>query len=143
MDRELVRKMRLYQLTVVFSVLFALVGFSYNVWRLEVSEQNNTIRMASFELLKELASLEQLIYIAHYDQDLQEGSPRKGWVRVGIASDLARLTSPEVAASTLTLKQQWTKGWSSIATDRETVNTIVSAIDSARQEIRQLLVSLD
>lgn len=143
MDIALARKMKLYQLTVIFSVVFALVGFSYNVWRLELSERNNTIRMASFELLRELAALEQLIYIAHYDQDLVAGSPRKGWVRVGLVSDLAQITSPEVAASTAILKQEWARGWEQIGTDRDTVNTIVTVIDESRSDIRQLLISLN
>ena len=48
MDSKTKNKLQLYQLTVIFSVLFALVGFSYNVWRMEVSEQNNNIRTACF-----------------------------------------------------------------------------------------------
>ena len=30
-------KPHLYQLTVIFSVLFAPLGFTYNVWRMEVT----------------------------------------------------------------------------------------------------------
>lgn len=42
---------------------------------MKISEQNNTIRTESFEMLVELSSQKQLVYIAHYDGDLDEGSP--------------------------------------------------------------------
>ena len=70
-------KLHLYQLTVIFSVLFALLGFTYNVWRMEVTEENSNIRTASFEVLLTLSSLEQLVYSAHYDGDEQEGNPHE------------------------------------------------------------------
>ena len=83
MDNQRFRRVNLYKVTIVLSVLFTLVGFSYNVWRMEVSEKNNNIRTASFEILINLSSLEQLVYAAYYDDDLKEGNPRKGWVTVG------------------------------------------------------------
>lgn len=43
METVNLRNFRLYQLTVIFSVLFALLGFTYNVWRMEVTEQNSNI----------------------------------------------------------------------------------------------------
>jgi hypothetical protein len=39
-------------------MLFSLLGSLYNVWRMEISEQNNTIPTANFEILVELSSLE-------------------------------------------------------------------------------------
>ena len=41
---------------------------------MEVSENNNNIRTASFEMLINLSSLEQLVYSAYYDNDLKEGN---------------------------------------------------------------------
>jgi len=136
-------KFNLYQATVIFSVLFALLGFSYNVWRMEVSEQNNNIRTACFEILKELSSLEQLVYTAHYDGDLKEGSPRKGWVKVGIISDLSVLTADTVEARAVTLKNVWTAQWKTMINDKNSVSQIVSAIDSVRSEIKLILSSLE
>ena len=71
-DASLLRRMKVYQATALFSVLFALLGFSYNVWRMEVTEQNSNVRDAAFELLLQLAELEQVVYAAHYDNDLEE-----------------------------------------------------------------------
>lgn len=67
-----------YHLTVVLRVLFTVVGFSYNVWRMEASEENSNIRTACFEILLELFFLEQLVYSAYYDADLEGGSLRSG-----------------------------------------------------------------
>lgn len=142
-ETELRSKLRLYQITVIFSILFALIGFSYNVWRMEVSEQNDTIRTASFELLKELAELEQIIYVAHYDSDPVEGNPRKGWVKVGLISELSPLTSKEVMDTAEALKKEWSEGWSKIDIDRATVDGLVDAINISRSEIRSLLSSLE
>ena len=71
------RKLQVYYLTAVLGVVIALLGFGYNTWRLEISENNNNIRTAAFESFKALATLEQIIYARHYDQNEQDGSPQK------------------------------------------------------------------
>ena len=111
MNNELSRKLYLYQVSVVISVLLALTAFSYNVWRMEVSEENNNTRTACFEILINLSSLEQLVYTAHYDGDLQEGSPRKGWVIVGLVNDLSALADESVQQETVVLKTVWSGHW--------------------------------
>ena len=143
MEQQTKNKLQLYQVTVIFSVLFALIGFSYNVWRMEASEHNNTIRTASFEILLELSSLEQLIYSAHYDKDLNEGSPRKGWVKVGLIADLSVLTTTSVEKQTHHLKNVWSQNWNKIIDNQSAVDNIVIAIDSVRSEIKLLLISLE
>lgn len=143
MKTQFYKEFHLYQITVVFSVLFALVGFSYNVWRMEVSEENNTIRTACFEILVNLSSLEQLIYTAHYDADTKEGSPRKGWVKVGLIVDLSALTDDAVKLESLALKQSWSENWDKIANDKVSVDKTVAAIDSVRVRIKSLLNSLE
>ena len=137
------RKLYLYQISVVFSVIFALAGFTYNVWRMEVTEENSTIRTACFEILVNLSSLEQLVYTAHYDHDLKEGSPRKGWVMVGLISDLSALTDSAVQNKSAALKKAWSANWETMASSSESVDTIVTAIDAARAEIKHLLNSLE
>ncbi len=143
MNEQFNLKFKLYQLTVIFSMLFALIGFSYNVWRMEISEQNNTIRTASFEMLVELSSLEQLIYTAHYDGDLNEGSPRKGWVKVGLIADLSVLTDPSVELKTDELTKAWAENWDKVAQDTDSVAQVVTAIDNVRSEIKLVLNSLE
>ncbi len=136
-------KFQYYQITLIFSILFSLLGFSYNVWRMEISEQNNTIRTASFEMLVELSSLEQLVYIAHYDGDLEQGSPRKGWVKVGLINDLSILADSSVEQTADSLTKEWADNWNGVGTDKAAVDHIVTAIDTVRSEIKQVLKSLE
>ena len=143
MDSRIYRQVSLYRMTLIFSVVIALIGFSYNVWRMEVTEKNSTIRTASFEILIHLSELEQLVYIAHYDQDLKEGSPRKGWVVVGLVNDLSVLTDPSITASTAQLKDVWSNHWQSLSNDQVSADAIVESIDVVRDELKQLLTSLD
>jgi hypothetical protein len=100
---------------VVFSVLFALVGFSYNVWRIKVSEQNSNTRTACFEMLINLSSLEQLIYTGYYDGNTPESSPCIGWVKVGLIGDLSSLTNDAVEKKSTTLKKHWSANWNTVA----------------------------
>ena len=139
---ELEKKLKSYYLTAIFSVIFAVVGFSYNAWRLEVSEDNSNIRTASFEVLKELAELEQIIFTRHYDKDLQKGNPRVGWVKVGLILDLSMLISPEVNSKAENLTEIWANEWALIATDRPTVEKLSDSIDEVRSEIKVVLSQL-
>ncbi|MBQ4837893.1 MULTISPECIES: hypothetical protein [Pseudoalteromonas] len=136
------QKLQLYQISVIFSMLFALVGFSYNTWRLEVSEYNNNVRLASFEILKELAALEQLLYVAHYDQDMQSASPRKGWIKVGLIKDFSYLTNKQVQVGATNLQKTWSQNWENISTSNQSVELIVNDIDEVRASIKTLLTSL-
>ena len=143
MDNQRFRRVNLYKVTIVLSVLFTLVGFSYNVWRMEVSEKNNNIRTASFEILINLSSLEQLVYAAYYDDDLKEGNPRKGWVTVGLIDDLSVLTNDKVKSKTSKLNDVWSVNWEKMPTSQQSVTKIVESIDSVRFEIKALLNSLE
>ena len=139
---ELEQKLKIYYLTALFGVVFAVVGFSYNAWRLEVSEDNSNIRTASFEVLKELSELEQIIFTRHYDKDIQKGNPRIGWVKVGLILDLSILISPEVNSKAEILKNNWASGWASIASNRDTVDKLSNSIDQIRIEIKIVLSQL-
>ena len=143
MEMPNVRKFYLYQLTVLFSVLFSLLGFSYNVWRMQVTEQNSNIRIACFEILLKLSSLEQLIYAAHYDSNTTEGNPRVGWVKVGLITDLSVLTTPTVETQSASLKSVWSDNWHTMSKNSDSLAKIVNAIDSTRIEIKQVLISLE
>ncbi|WP_299803174.1 hypothetical protein [uncultured Shewanella sp.] len=132
-----------FQLTAVFSMLFALVGFSYNVWRMEITEYNSNMRSASFELLLQLSELESIVYAAHYDQDLVLGSPRKGWVKVNLIADLSMITEPEISVAAKELKLSWQANWQQLPDDEASAQAVVTKIDETRAQVRQLLKQLD
>ena len=126
---DLENKLKAYYATAILGVVFAVIGFTYNAWRLVVSEDNTNIRTAAFAVLNELAELEQTIYSAHYDQDNVNGSPRKGWVKVGLIVDLSMLMGDSVEQSA--------------AQDRATTNELIEKIDNVRSEIKSQLTMLD
>lgn len=135
-------KLKLYYLMAVFSLIFSLLGFSYNAWRMEASEDNSNIREAAFEVLKELGELEQIVYALHYDHDQVGGSPRKGWVKVGLIHDLSILISPAAHTSATTLKQTWSEQWANVAQDQAANDLIIAQVEATREQIKQALLAL-
>jgi hypothetical protein len=140
---ELESKLKMYYITAVFGVFFSLVGFSYNAWRMEVTEDNSNIRTAAFEALTNLAELEQIIYAAHYDQNSVEGSPRKGWVKVGLIVDLSHLIGPDVEAQAIQLQRYWGEHWPQVSDEREVAEAVVGHISRVREQIKAAIRMLD
>jgi len=133
----------IFQITAVFSMLFALVGFSYNVWRMEITEYNSNMRSASFELLLQLSEFEGIVYAAYYDQDTVAGNPRKGWIKVNLIADLSMITEAEIKDSAKQLKQEWQANWQTMSNKESSAIAVVDAIDDTREEVRILLSKLD
>jgi hypothetical protein len=140
---DMTNRIKSYYVTAVLSLVFAVVGFSYNAWRLELSETNSNIRTASFAVLTELSALEQNIYAAHYDKNQIDGSARKGWVKVGLINDLSVLNGSAVVAQTDKLKQKWATSWQTIPDNEQTVEALVSEIDKVRQQVKVVLSGLE
>ena len=136
------KRLKLYQATSIITILLTLVGFSYNVYRLEQSEINNNIRTASFEMIKELANLEQIVYASHYEKDDIKGNPRTGWVKVGVIQDLSIVCFGHKAMHTEKLFKTWQTHWKTMKEDRASADVIVKSIDEVRVKIRQTLKSL-
>ena len=140
---ELENKLKVYYVTAILSLVFAVIGFSYNAWRLEITEDNSNIRTASFEVLGQLAELEQIIFAAHYDKDRDAGNPRKGWVKVGLIVDLSVLISKPVEKKSLDLKETWSNNWQKAANEQAATIELTEAIDQVRKEIKQVLSGLN
>lgn len=136
-------KLGVYYLTSIVSLVIAVIGFSYNTWRLEVTEDNNNIRTAAFEVFTHLAEFEQILYAAHYDENLVDGSPRKGWVKAGMIKDLSLLISPQTQTKADKLYQNWQQNWQMVPEDVSVVNLLVEDIDAVRAEIKVTLASLN
>ena len=139
---ELKSKLKVFYITSIFSMIFAVLGFSYNAWRMELSEDNNNIRTAAFEVLLQLSELEQVIYAAHYDKNTQEGSPRKGWIKVGLIDELSVLIGPEVKIDTAQLKTLWSERWHDLTSSEDVAIELVKQIDKVRVSIKVVLKSL-
>ena len=137
--KTLQNKIITYQIIVMLSFVFGVVGFVYNNWRYEHNENNNNIRIASFQILQELSSLEQIIYANHYDHDTIKGSPRDGWVKVGLISDLSLFISPECEEASKELKTVWNKNWDKIDKERKVTNKLIEKIDKVKRITRDVL----
>jgi len=140
--KALLANARLYYAISLLSVVLAVAGFSYNTWRLEVSEENNTVRTAAFEIFEHLAEFEHIIYSAHYDKNVQEGSPRKAWVKMGLVADLSVLMSGNVQEHSAQLTRLWQEHWQHISTNEQSVNLLILQIDKIRSAIKEELISL-
>lgn len=141
--KDVSKRFKIYQITSIITILLTLVGFSYNVYRLEQTELNSNIRTSSFEILKELANLEQIVYAAYYDKDPIKGSPRTGWVKVGLIIDLSKINPNQNNYMSDKLYDSWSKNWQNINSNEESVNDIVSNIDIVRKEIRNVIKNLN
>ena len=142
MSLAIKNRLQLYYAATLISIVLALTAFSYNAWRLEQSEENNRIRTAAFEMLVNLAELEQVIYANHYDQDLTSGSPRIGWVKVGLISDLSSLVSKEVTVESEKLIMVWQDNWSKINDSEDKVNIVIAQLEAVRQATKLALKKL-
>ena len=131
-----------YQVIVMMSFIFGVLGFVYNNWRYEHNEYNNNIRIASFQMIQELATLEQNIYANHYDKDTLKGNPRDGWVKIGLINDLALFISPETQVASKRLKESWGKNWKNISSDRNATDIVIEKIEEVRKATRVMLIEL-
>jgi hypothetical protein len=139
---SLVTQIRNNQLAII-SLLVALAALSYNTWRNELTEQNRNIRNAGFEMLLHIANLQRITYLAHYDQDMDAGNPRKGWTEVLVLQDLAMLMPPNAHDRTTELAQTWQENWENLGANDAAVQAIDSATDALRTDILAELVALE
>lgn len=137
------KQLKTYQITTIVTILLTLIGFSYNVWRLEQTERNSNIRTSSFELIKQLAQLEQIVYYAHYDKDTINGNPRKGWIKVIIINDLCLVAENMLEDKANKLKITWQNNWKQLSTEQKAADNIVQSIDDLRAQIQTVLRNLE
>lgn len=109
---------------------------------MEVSEENNNVRTAAFEVFSHLGELEHIILSAHYDNDIIEGDPRKGWVKVSLVVDLSALIAPDVESKALIIKATWADSWHLMRTQEAVVTKLVAEIDHTRMAIKRFLKAM-
>ncbi|NOR55131.1 MAG: hypothetical protein GQ531_02880 [Sulfurovum sp.] len=136
------KKIVTYQIIVMMSFLFGILGFVYNNWRYEHNEYNTNVRMASFQIIQELAILEQNIYANHYDKNDINGNPRDAWVKVGLIDDLAIFISPETKKAAERLKMIWEIHWKEVREDQNITDTLVYELEEIRSATRKVLFKL-
>ena len=127
----------------LISVLIAVSALFYSTWRLEVTEENRNIRIASFESLRTLTDLQLLIDYAYYDKDAERGNPIKGWSYVIYVNDLSSAISPDVKTNSKALYQSWQENWENVSDQPDAQKTVTLSITQTRESILRAMKSLD
>lgn len=83
--------------------------------------------------------MEQIIYANHYDYNSIKGSPRDGWVKVGLIADLSLFISPACEEASEELKKVWTESWHKIDKDQKAINRLIEKIDKVKRITRDVL----
>lgn len=130
-------------LLAVISLVVAFSALGYNTWRNELTEQNRNLRVAGFELLVHLSELQKITYLAHYDQDMVEGNPRKGWSEVLVIQDLGQLMDAHQPLPVKDLLETWANQWEGLGQNQESISAIETAIEKLRQATLASLRSLE
>lgn len=124
----------------LISLFVAVSSLGYNTWRNEKTEANRNIRSAGVEMLLQLGELDRIVFFSHYDMDEVRGSPRSGWAYVLTIRDLGRLTP--ATESSETVMQVWQANWSALGKDDASATAISDSIDRAREDVLEVLASL-
>ena len=120
-------------LVAIISLVVAFSALGYNTWRNERTEHNRNVRVAGIEMLREIGSLQQIIFYAHYTKGDSRGDPRMGWADILTISDLAALMPADVARDSGKLRAAWEADAEGLVENDEAFARIDGAIDALRQ----------
>jgi len=135
-------QLKQHQLAII-SLLVAFAALGYNTWRNELTEHNRNVRQAGFEMLVHVAELQKITFLAHYDRDEVGGNPRKGWTEVLALKDLEMLMPADSELRIAELESAWSANWAKLGESDASADTIDTAIDDLRSDIRTALQALD
>ncbi|MCP5181253.1 MAG: hypothetical protein H6993_00130 [Pseudomonadales bacterium] len=127
----------------LISLLVACTSLAYATWRNEATEANRNLRAAGFEMIREIAGLERVVFFAHYDRDVTQGNPRLGWSHVLTLVDLAALQTAPVRSRAEALRSVWQDNWQALGIDDAAADVVTMAIDGLRSEVLAGLSALD
>lgn len=129
-------------LIAIFSLVFAVVGLTYNTWRNELTEDNRNVREAAFEILVMLGDLQRVVFFSHYDRDDVIGNPRNGWAYVLTISDLSKIMPDAVPTCSKAHEHAWSGSWQLLGKNEGGAQKIGSAIDDCRHLTLDVLHNL-
>jgi hypothetical protein len=119
----------------VVSLITAIAGLSYNSWQANQNEVNQNMRIAAFEVLKNLGELQTVVNYAHFSGDKSRGNPIEGWKHVTMVRDLSHLLKPSVKIESQLLYNQWQSNWEQIALNPKIELQISNQISKTRQAV--------
>lgn len=119
----------------VVSLIAAIVGLSYNSWQANQNEINQNMRIAAFEVLKNLGELQTVVNYAHFSDDTARGNPIEGWKHVTMVRDLSHLLKPSAKNESQHLYEAWEKNWEQIETNKQIEKQVSQQIGKTREAV--------
>jgi hypothetical protein len=141
-ERGWVKQLLKHSVAVV-SLITAIVGLSYNSWQANQNEVNQNMRIAAFEVLKNLGELQTVINYAHYSEDTVRGNPIEGWKHVTMVRDLSHLLKPSAKRESQHLYDAWEKDWERIDDNKQTEQQISQQIAKTREAVLSTIDASD
>jgi len=126
----------------VSSLLVVVAAFMFTAWRSEISEKNQNLRMAGFEILKNLGELQIVVNYAHFQADNMLGNPYLGWGHIALVSDLSQLMPDPVPETIQKLIVVWRTEANQLKMSEEAANRVSQQIDASRHEVLKSILSL-
>ncbi|MGJ8620162.1 MAG: hypothetical protein ACSHWN_07510 [Methylophilaceae bacterium] len=127
----------------VVSLITAIAGLSYNAWQANQNEINQNMRIAAFEVLKNLGELQTVVNYAHFSGDKSRGNPIEGWKHVTMVRDLSHLLKPAAKAESQVLYNTWQANWEQIELNPIIEEQISSQITKTRQTVLSTIDALE
>jgi hypothetical protein len=142
MPDNLRQQMRVNAVALI-SLALALCSLAYNTWRNERTEHNRSVRVAAFEVLKNLGELQVNVNFAYFAKNEQLSNPMAGWGRVALISDLSQLLPAPAPEHAEKLFQMWQADWQQLRDGQPSVERITTVIDQSRDAVREILRGLN
>lgn len=142
-DKNSIREQLRRNAVALISLVVAVSSLGYNTWRNERTEANRNVRAAGFQLMNEIAALQQVVLLSHYDMDAVRGNPRVGWTHVIAIRDLAYSMPEDVRDACNDLFLVWQSNWEELEGSASSLANIDAAIERTKTEILGAIRSLD
>lgn len=127
----------------VVSLITAIIGLSYNSWQANQNEVNQNMRIAAFEVLKNLGELQTVVNYAHFSGDQNKGNPIQGWKHVTMVRDLSYLLKPSAKQQSQQLYQAWQHEWEALEKDKQAEKRISDQITKTREAVLSTIEASD
>lgn len=127
----------------VVSLVTAILGLSYNSWQANQNEVNQNMRIAAFEVLKNLGELQTVVNYAHFSGDQNKGNPIQGWKHVTMVRDLSYLLKPSAKQQSQQLYQAWQHEWEALMQDKQAEKRISDQITKTREAVLSTIEASD
>ena len=127
----------------VVSLITAIAGLSYNAWQANQNEINQNMRVAAFEVLKNLGELQTVVNYAHFSKDKSRGNPIEGWKHVLMVRDLSYLLELSAQEESQLLYDKWQKDWEQIEVNPAVEEQISNQITKTRQAVLSTIDALE